>query len=53
MKAKPEDLTDTLRHLSLTTMAQHYEKLGQEAAREGLRARSQIDSHVAGITLPV
>jgi DNA replication protein DnaC len=36
MKPKPEDLTDILRRLSLTTMAQHYEQLGAEAAREGL-----------------
>ena len=36
MKPKPEELTDILRGLSLTTIAQHYEPLGQEAAREGL-----------------
>lgn len=36
MKPKPEALTDILRRLSLTTIAQHYEELGQEAAREGL-----------------
>jgi len=36
MKPKPEDLTEVLRHLSLTTIAQHYEDLGREAAREGL-----------------
>jgi len=36
MKPKPEDLTEVLRRLSLTTMAQHYEDLGREAAREGL-----------------
>ncbi|NLE57389.1 MAG: ATP-binding protein [Planctomycetes bacterium] len=36
MKPKPEELTDILRRLSLTTIAQHYEDLGQEAAREGL-----------------
>jgi DNA replication protein DnaC len=36
MKPTPEELTDTLRRLSLTTMAQHYEELGREAAREGL-----------------
>ena len=36
MKPKPEDLTEVLRRLSLTTIAQHYEDLGQEAAREGL-----------------
>lgn len=36
MKTKPEELTDILRRLSLTTIAQHYEDLGQEAAREGL-----------------
>lgn len=36
MKPKPEDLTETLRRLSLTTIAQHYEDLGREAAREGL-----------------
>ncbi len=36
MNPKAEDLTEVLRHLSLTTMAQHYEKLGVEAARDGL-----------------
>ena len=36
MKPKPEELTDALRRLSLTTMAQQYEELGQQAAREGL-----------------
>jgi len=36
MKPKPEDLTEILRRLSLTTIAQHYEDLGREAAREGL-----------------
>jgi DNA replication protein DnaC len=36
MKPKPEALTETLRRLSLTTIAQHYEELGQDAAREGL-----------------
>jgi len=36
MKPKPEDLTEVLRGLSLTTIAQHYEDLGREAAREGL-----------------
>ncbi len=36
MKPKHEDLTETLRRLSLTTIAQHFEALGQEAAREGL-----------------
>ena len=36
MKPKPEDLTEVLRHLNLTTIAQHYEDLGREAAREGL-----------------
>jgi DNA replication protein DnaC len=36
MKPKPEDLTEVLRRLSLTTIAQHYEDLGREAAREGL-----------------
>ena len=36
MKTKPEDLTDVLRRLSLTTIAQHYEDLSREAAREGL-----------------
>jgi DNA replication protein DnaC len=36
MKPKSEDLTEVLRRLSLTTMAQHYEDLGREAAREGL-----------------
>jgi DNA replication protein DnaC len=36
MKPKPEDLTHILRHLSLTFIAQHYEDMGREAAREGL-----------------
>jgi len=36
MKPKPEDLTNLLRRLSLTTFAQHYDDLGQEAARDGL-----------------
>ena len=36
MKAKSEELTHVLRRLSLTTVAQHYEELGREAAREGL-----------------
>jgi DNA replication protein DnaC len=36
MKPKPEDLTEVLRRLSLTTIAQHYEELGREAARDGL-----------------
>ncbi|MDO8275813.1 MAG: IS21-like element helper ATPase IstB [Serpentinimonas sp.] len=36
MKPKPEDLTEVLRRLNLTTIAQHYEDVGREAAREGL-----------------
>jgi DNA replication protein DnaC len=36
MKPKPEELTTLLQRLSLTTIAQHYEDLGREAAREGL-----------------
>jgi len=36
MKTKPEELTEILRRLSLTTVVQHYEQLGKEAAREGL-----------------
>jgi len=36
MNAKPEDLTETLRHLSLAFVAQHYEAMGQDAAREQL-----------------
>jgi DNA replication protein DnaC len=36
MKPKPENLTEVLRRLSLTTIAQHYEDLGREAAGEGL-----------------
>lgn len=36
MKPKPENLTAVLRRLNLTTIAQHYENLGREAAREGL-----------------
>jgi DNA replication protein DnaC len=36
MKPKPEDLTEILCRLSLTTIAQHYEDLGREAARDGL-----------------
>lgn len=36
MKPKPEDLTALLRRLSLTFVAQHYETMGQAAAREQL-----------------
>ena len=36
MNQKPEDLTEVLRHLSLTTIAQQYEDMGRSAAREGL-----------------
>ena len=36
MKPKPEELTEVLRHLSLTTIAQQYEDLSRSAAREGL-----------------
>ena len=36
MKPKPEDLTEILRRLNLTFIAQHYETMGQEAAREQL-----------------
>lgn len=36
MKSKPEELKEVLRRLSLTTIAQHYEDLGREAARDGL-----------------
>jgi DNA replication protein DnaC len=36
MKPKPEALTDILQRLNLTTIARHYEELGQDAAREGL-----------------
>jgi len=36
MKPKPEDLTEVLHRLSLNTIAQHYEDLGREAARDGL-----------------
>lgn len=36
MKPKPEDLADILRRLNLTFIAQHYEDLGREAARDGL-----------------
>jgi DNA replication protein DnaC len=36
MKPKPEELTEVLRRLNLTTIAQHYEDLGREAARDGL-----------------
>jgi DNA replication protein DnaC len=36
MKPTPEDLTETLRRLNLTFVAQHYEAMGQEAAREQL-----------------
>ncbi|MEI7903152.1 MAG: IS21-like element helper ATPase IstB [bacterium] len=36
MKVKPEDLTETLRRLSLTFFAQNYEAMGQEAARDQL-----------------
>lgn len=36
MKPKPEHLTDLLRHLGLTFVAQHYESMAGEAAREQL-----------------
>ena len=36
MKSKPEDLTETLQRLSLSFVAQHYEELGQQAARDQL-----------------
>jgi DNA replication protein DnaC len=36
MKPKPEDLREVPRRLSLPTIAQHYEDLGRQAAREGL-----------------
>lgn len=36
MKPKHEELTHLLRHLNLTTIAQHYEDLGSEAARDGI-----------------
>ena len=35
MKHEPEELAILLRRLNLTTIAQHYEQMGQEAAREG------------------
>ena len=40
MKHEPEELALILRRLSLTTIAQHYEEMGQEAAREG---RGHVD----------
>src|SRR3990172_4816998 len=36
MKSKPEDLTQTLRRLSLTFVAQNYDAMAQDAAREQL-----------------
>jgi DNA replication protein DnaC len=36
MKPKPEDLTEALRRLNLTFIAQHYEDMSREAARDGL-----------------
>ena len=36
MKSKLEDLTETLQRLSLSFVAQHYEELGQQAARDQL-----------------
>jgi DNA replication protein DnaC len=36
MTPAPDELAETLRRLSLTTIAQHYEDLGREAARDGL-----------------
>jgi DNA replication protein DnaC len=36
MKPKPDDLTEILQRLSLTFVAQHYEELGQQAARDQL-----------------
>lgn len=38
MKPKPEDLTEILQRLNLTFIAQHYEAMGQEAARDQLGA---------------
>ena len=35
MKHEPEELAILLRRLNLTTIAQHYEQMGQEAACEG------------------
>lgn len=40
MKHNPEELAILLRRLTLTTIAQHYEEMGQEAARDG---HSHID----------
>ncbi|MCK5804061.1 MAG: IS21-like element helper ATPase IstB [Lentisphaeria bacterium] len=40
MKHAPEELAILLRRLTLTTIAQHYEEMGQEAARDG---RSHVD----------
>lgn len=36
MKSKPEDLTETLRRLNLTFIAEHHEAMGKEAARDQL-----------------
>jgi len=36
MKPKPEDLTEVLRRLSLTTIAQHYEEIARDSSREGV-----------------
>ncbi len=40
MRHNPEELAILLRRLTLTTIAQHYEEMGQEAARDG---HSHID----------
>jgi len=36
MNPKPEDLTEVLRRLSLTTIAQHYEEIARDSSREGV-----------------
>jgi DNA replication protein DnaC len=36
MNPKPEDLTEVLRRLSLTFIAQHYEEIARDSSREGV-----------------
>jgi len=36
MKPKPENLPEILRRLNLTTIAQHYESIGKDAAKNGI-----------------
>ena len=42
MPPKPDDLTELLRRLSLTTIAQHYEDLGREAEEARVRLEEAL-----------